>query len=93
MFLHEAAPQERLQVASTKASFGTGTLMVRCCNLKWVRTGTDFLVTMAKSLLFAKYWQWPGKLITVTKSRVLSPVFGDKLQCVKAWCSEGEWWL
>lgn len=41
--------QEMLQVASIKASFGTCMLRYRDCSLKWMCTGTDSLVTMAKS--------------------------------------------
>lgn len=50
-----------LQVANTKAWFGICMLKYRHCSLRWIHTGTDFLVTMAKPILFAKYWQWPGK--------------------------------
>ena len=50
-----------LQVANTKAWFGICMLRYRHYSLRWIHTGTDFLVTMAKPILFAKYWQWPSK--------------------------------
>lgn len=72
MILHDTAVPGN--AANTKAWFGICMLRYRHYSLRWIHAGTDFLVTIVKPILFAKYWQWPGKQ---SPNRVLSLLFGD----------------